>query len=127
MNSTLINKIQLQIIVSLLIGFLSVASLAAAPERSSLRSTSGLPEYYPSEFQKTGIIREVNTDDTLVISGLKYHLTPNTAIHTTNNQFSSRWSLKTGEEVGFTYSDDATNRRTISEIWTLPKGRVVSH
>jgi hypothetical protein len=69
----------------------------------------------------------VNTDDTVVISGLKYHLTANTAIHTTSNRFSSRWSLKTGEEVGFTFSNDAANRRTIGEIWILPKGRVVSH
>jgi hypothetical protein len=127
MNSTLINKIQLQIIVSLLIGLLSVVSLAAAPERSSLRSTSGLPEYYPANFQKTGIIRDVASDDTLVISGLKYRLTPDTKIHTTHNEFSTRWSLKTGEEVGFAFSTNAANQRTISEIWLLPKGRVVSH
>jgi hypothetical protein len=127
MTYTLINKIQLQIIVSLLIGLLSVASLAAAPERSSLRSSSGLPEYYPTNFQKTGIIRDVAQDDTLVISGLKYRLTPDTKIHTTRNEFSSRWSLKKGEEVGFTFTTDASNHRTVSEIWLLPKGRVVSH
>ena len=66
-------------------------------------------------------------DDTLVISGLKYRLTSDTKIHTTRNEFSSRWSLKTGEEVGFSFSTDATNSRTISEIWIMPKGRVVSH
>lgn len=127
MNYTLTNKIQMRIIIGLLVGLLSVASLAATPERSSLRSTSGLPEYYPANYQKTGIIRDVAADDTLVISGLKYRLTSDTKIHTTRNEFSSRWSLKTGEEVGFTFSTNAANHRTISEIWLLPKGRVVSH
>ncbi|MGD8593758.1 MAG: hypothetical protein PVF82_13030 [Gammaproteobacteria bacterium] len=127
MFTKFINKTQLHIMICLLAGLLSTVSLAAPPDRSGLRSTDGLPEYYPGDFQKTGILREVNTDDTVVISGLKYHLTANTAIHTTSNRFSSRWALKTGEEVGFTFSNDAANRRTISEIWTLPKGRVVSH
>jgi hypothetical protein len=117
----------LHILICLLAGLLSTASLAAPPERSALRSTSGLPDYYPSKFQKTGIIREVNVGDTLVISGLKYYLTPDTAIHSTSNQFSSRWALKTGEEVGFSFTSDAANRRTLSEIWILPKGRVISH
>ena len=127
MLTKLINKTQWQILICLLAGLFAVTSLAAPPDRSGLRSTDGLPEYYPDSFQKTGIIREVNQNDSLVISGLKYHLTPDTAIHSTSNRYSSRWVLRTGAEVGFSFNSDAANRRTITEIWILPQGRVVSH
>jgi hypothetical protein len=127
MSSKVINKIPWLTILWLLLGLLSTASLAEPPERSSLRSTSGLPDYYPTNYQKTGIIRDVRVDDTLVISGLKYRLTADTKIHTTRNQFSTRWALKTGEEAGFSFTTDAAGQRTISEIWLLPAGRVVSH
>ncbi len=127
MNRKFIMKTQSQFVIGLLLVAVSMACLAAPPERSGVRSAEGLPEYYPSTFQKTGVIRDVAPDDTLVISGLKYHLTPDTKIHTTRNEFSSRWSLKSGEEVGISFSTDGANRRTISEIWLLPAGRVVSH
>jgi hypothetical protein len=127
MSSKTIINIHLQAMICLLLILFATTSLAAPPERSALRSTSGLPQYYPANYQKTGIIREVPGDDMLIISGLKYQLTPDTKIHTTSNQFSSRWALKTGEEVGFSFTTDAANRRTIAEIWLLPKGRVVSH
>jgi len=122
-----ISKAQWLTLVWLLLGAVSTTSLASPPDRSGLRSTTGLPDYYPSNYQKTGVIRDVHVDDTLIISGLKYKLSPNIQIHTTTNQFSSRWALKTGEEVGFNFSTDAANNRTISEIWIMPKGRVVSH
>lgn len=127
MFQKLMNKTQLQTIAWLLLCVVATASLGAPPERSGLRSTTGLPDYYPTNYQKTGIIRDVLVGDTLIISGLKYQLSPNINIHSTSNQFSSRWVLKTGEEVGFSFTTDAANNRTISEIWVLPKGRVVSH
>jgi len=127
MFKKIITKTQLQTVVWMLLCLVATASLASPPQRSALRSTEGLPEYYPANYQKTGIIRDVLGSDTFVISGLKYQLTADTKIHTTNNQFSSRWALKNGEEVGFSFSTDAANNRTISEIWVFPKGRVVSH
>ena len=127
MANTLFNKIQMLTIVWLAAALLSTASLGAPAQRSALASTSGLPAYYPANFQKTGIVREPPSSNRLIISGLKYQITSSTKIHTLSNQFSSSWSLKNGEEVGFTFTSDAAKNRTISEIWVLPKGSITAH
>ena len=106
--------------------FTAILSTTALAQRASTSAT-GLPSYYPSSYQQAGVIREVNADNTLIISGLKYQISSSTKIHTIGTQFATTWSLKNNEEVGFSFTSDAANNRSISEIWVLPKGSVVLH
>ena len=89
-----------------------------------IRSGSNLPSYYPSSFQATGILSETSTGAGLIISGLSYTLSMNVLIHTTSTEFSSRYALSAGKEVGFSFSDNGGSR-TVSEIWVLPGGTVL--
>lgn len=80
-----------------------------------------LPAYYPSSFQHEGILRDIGTKGTLIVSGNRYTLSPNALIHSLVTQHSSRFALKEGLEVGFTANRDTG---VITEIWILPKGSV---
>jgi hypothetical protein len=106
---------------------MTITCTTALAQRAARSSVSGVPSYYPASYQQTGVIHDVGLDNTLVISGLKYQISSNTKIHTLNTQFATAWSLKTNEEVGFSFSTDASNKRSIDEIWLLPKGSVVLH
>jgi len=120
------NKFHLQSIVGLIAILAMTISTTVLAQRSG-SSISGLPSYYPASYQQTGVIREIRPDNTLIISGLKYHITSTTKIHTVNTQFASTWSLKTNEEAGFSFTTDTASKRSISEIWLLPKGSIVLH
>jgi hypothetical protein len=129
----MVNKILLRSPVwlnALLIAMLSTLTLlstSAMAQRASKPPAGNLPSYYPASYQQTGVIHEIGLDNTLVISGLKYQLSSSTKIHTVTTQFASTWPLKVNEEVGFTFTTDASNKRSISEIWLLPTGSIVLH
>ena len=121
------NKIQWQSILWLVAILTAMVSTTGYAQRAP-SSSSGLPDYYPASYQQTGVIHEVGMNDTLIISGLKYQISSDTKIHTVNTQFATTWSLKSGEEVGFSFTtDDTAKHRSISDIWVLPKGTVVQH
>ena len=119
------NKIQWQSMLWL-VAILTAVSTSVFAQRAP-SSTNSLPDYFPASYQQTGVIHEIGVYDTLIISGLKYQLSSITKIHTVNTQFATPWSLKSGEEVGFSFTTDAANNRSISEIWLLPNGTVVLH
>ena len=43
-------------------------------------------------------------------------------VHALNNNFASKKVLRKGMDVGFHFSNDASKRKVISEIWILPEG-----
>lgn len=100
------------------------ASSPALAQRGSVTPSKTLPAYYPASYQKSGIIRELGSHNTVIISGLKYKLAASAKIHTESKEFASSWVLKSGDEVGFSYSLDASNNKILDEIWVLPKGSV---
>lgn len=122
----MLNKLQSLPAIGLIALLTAILSTTAMAQRAS-SAIKDLPSYYPASFQKTGVIRDVGTDDTLVISGIKYQISPQTKIHTVDSQFASSWSLKTDAEVGFSFATDDAKKRNISEIWLLPKGSVALH
>jgi hypothetical protein len=121
------NKNQLRPILLLSALLCFMASSAAFAQRNDLPAGVTLPAYYPADYQQTGIIRKVQGSGTLIINGQRYYLDAGAKIHTTASQFANSLALKTGEEVGFNYVTDATNKRNINEIWVFPKGTVALH
>jgi len=82
-----------------------------------------LPGYYPSSFQKTGVIEKVGTGGNIVIATAGYQLASNVLVHSPTTEFSSRYDLSAGKEVGFNLAGNG-NSNTITEIWILPAGSI---
>ena len=85
-----------------------------------------LPDYYPASYQQTGFIDQVISSGNIVISSVGYRLATNVLVHSPTTEFSSRYDLSAGKEVGFNFSSSG-NVRTITEIWILPGGSVLVH
>lgn len=84
-----------------------------------------LPEYYPNTFNNEGILQNIEDGgNTLIINATAYKVGHNMKVHTLNNKFSSINSLQKEMELGFIFSDPSAKRKTITEIWVLPKGTV---
>lgn len=110
----------------LAITIISLLSTGTAFGRGqTVTSEGGLPDYYPASFQNTGIISAFS-GSSIVIGGLSYSLSPNVLIHSTMTEFSSRYDLTAGKEVGFTLNSSG-NTQSITEIWILPAGTVRLH
>ena len=89
-------------------------------------SGTQLPDYYPASYQQTGIIDHVNSGGGIVISTVGYRLSSNVLVHSPTTEFSSRYDLSAGKEVGFNFTSNE-NSKTIAEIWILPAGSIMAH
>jgi len=103
---------------------LLVATGSAFGRGLSTEVSAQLPSYYPSSFQKTGVIRNASIVNQLTVDGARYALSSNARIHTVATEHASRFSLAPGLELGFTYDRDASGVRRITEIWILPAGSI---
>lgn len=89
-------------------------------------SNTQLPDYYPATYQQKGFIEQVGSAGNIVISSVGYRLASNVLVHSPTTEFSSRYDLSAGKEVGFNFTS-SNNSRTIAEIWILPAGTVLMH
>ncbi|NOX76098.1 MAG: hypothetical protein GXP17_05685 [Gammaproteobacteria bacterium] len=102
----------------LLIALLSM-STAYAEHTSSSRKPA-LPDDYPKIFPAMGIVMDIDVS-TISIDGSRYTLSISLIVHSPTGK-GSRFDLRKGVEVGFSYSDEPNAPLIISEIWVLPKG-----
>jgi len=101
-----------------ILSFLMLAIIVGA---NNVSADDRLPTYYPATYQETGVIGAIEGNNSLIVGGSPYTLSPNVMIHTSLTQFGSRNSLSAEKKVGFSYIKNAQNRRTITEIWVLPQ------
>ncbi|MDT8403755.1 hypothetical protein [Sulfuriflexus sp.] len=79
------------------------------------------PSYYPSDFQKKGIVRTINAGQKqLIIDGLSYHYQVDLQVHSPTQKYGTVYSLKEGQIIGFSYKEDLNGKRIITEIWVIP-------
>ncbi|HFE32673.1 MAG TPA: hypothetical protein ENJ17_05115 [Gammaproteobacteria bacterium] len=82
---------------------------------------SNLPKYYPSHFDRQGFVRSIVQDGKVMISGVRYTVSPNVRVHTRETRNASIYALREDTEVGIKL--DPSGRNVIA-IWVLPKGSV---
>jgi hypothetical protein len=84
---------------------------------------AGLPHYYPSSFDRQGVISGMGGGE-LFVNARRYQLDPNVRVHSLATEFASRGALKGGAEIGFTTAPGKQGVGKITEIWLLPDGTV---
>jgi hypothetical protein len=101
------------------------STVAAALLTSALAATaSGLPDYYPSQFNGEGIVQQVSNGQ-LIMESRRYSIDSNVRIHTPDTEFSSLGSVPPGTEIGYSLVEKSGNGgRSINEIWVLPPGTI---
>ena len=86
-------------------------------------SSTQLPKYYPTSFQGTGTIHALSSNSiTITGSTDSYSISPNILVHSMSTEFSSRRELRRGKQIGYSFTNGMNNKRTITEIWFLPRG-----
>ena len=79
-----------------------------------------LPDYYPDEFQRAGILNKIDSKSrTATIDGHLYYFSSDLLVHSLSTQFSSVNSLRPSTPVGFGVSRIG-NKYYIDTIWVLP-------
>jgi hypothetical protein len=112
-------------VISLLISI--TMAYAANPSSPAFRGggtpSTQLPSYYPASFQSTGTIHRLSSNSIIVTGSVEsYSLSPNILVHSLSTEFSSRRALRKGQQIGFSFSKGMDKKRTITEIWLLPRG-----
>ncbi len=90
----------------------------AMPQRSNL------PKYYPSRFDRQGIMRSIVEAGKVIISGVRYTVSPNVRVHTLETRNASVYALREDTEVGIKLDPAGRN---VMAIWVLPKGSVAQN
>ena len=83
-------------------------------------NSNSLPSYYPSGFQKTGVLTEIRSQYDWVVDGIGIDVSRNVLVHTLATNFSSLYYIKQGMELGYRKNSDGE----IVELWELPDGTV---
>lgn len=80
-----------------------------------------LPKYYPSRFDRQGIMRSIIEAGKVMIGGVRYSVSPNVRVHTQETRNASVYALREDTEVGIKLDPQGKN---IIAIWVLPRGSV---
>lgn len=79
------------------------------------------PSYYPSGFQRKGVINKVNRGSSqLIVDGLQYSYPISLKVHNLAKESGSTLDLRKGVTIGFSFDKDSKGRHTITEIWEIP-------
>lgn len=109
--------------VSILISGTAMAA-PTAPQTAESESypivIPNAPDYYPKEFQRTGVMRGQLSGRTMVISGLQYYYGVNTKVHSVNSQFVSINGITPDTPLGFSFVVDEQGRHLLTEAWIIP-------
>ena len=76
----------------------------------------GFPEYYPGNFDGSGLINRIAADE-VVINDILFKLSPAVEYHTRTTQNASSAWLKKGQIVG--YINSSSSRREIVSLWLI--------
>ena len=82
--------------------------------------SSSLPSYYPTEFQRLGVLTEVRGQYNWVVDGVQVTVSNNVLVHSLVSNFSSLYSINQGMELGYRRNSAGE----IAEVWQLPDGTV---
>lgn len=96
--------------------------LIASPAALSTESDSSttIPSYYPSHFQKLGVLTEIRSQYDWVVNGISIKVSRNVLVHSLVTNFSSLYAIKQGMELGYRKNSQGE----IAEVWQLPDGTV---
>ena len=81
---------------------------------------STLPDYYPVNFPKQGVLTEIRSQYHWVVNGVQINVSQNVLVHTLASNFSSLYYITLGMELG--YRKNASGE--IEELWELPSGTI---
>lgn len=116
------NKTKLLLILlttSMLLGLQSNVALAASAATSTQASIT-YPAYYPAEFDRKGVVSEVNTGThQVIIEGRQYAYQVDLKVHSPDQKYGSAYNLKAGQTLGFSYTEDQHGKITVTEIWVI--------
>lgn len=94
------------------LAFLLVLSLGAA--------AAPLPDYYPRQFERIGVIDRIDVGEgEIVIHDSLLLLSPGTAVHSPSRQFVLPRELRKGMKIGYELRKNG-GKRFVTEIWILP-------
>ncbi|MDH5324195.1 MAG: hypothetical protein OEZ68_19980 [Gammaproteobacteria bacterium] len=115
-----------------LIALLCAGANATEPRRGSLRLNAPLPAYYPAQFPHSGKITEIESQNSIIINGLRYKLSAYVKVHTKESKYATLGALQAGQELGFktntrSQANSTRDRGEITEMWVLPTGSVKLH
>lgn len=100
------------------LAFLFVLSLGAA--------AAPLPDYYPQQFNRIGVIDRVDVGEgQIVIQDTLLLLSPGTAVHSPSRQFALPRELRKGMKIGYDLRKK-DGKTTVTEIWILPDSHRLS-
>ena len=117
---------RIQILIASVSILMSSTAMAApaAPQAVEIDSypivIPNAPDYYPKEFQRTGVMRGQQSGRTMVISGLQYYYGVNTKAHSVNSQFVSINGITPDTPLGFSFVVDEQGRHLLTEVWIIP-------
>jgi len=107
------------LLAALLASLIGITTAHAKHGSSPMEIT--MPAGYPKAFQAMGVVFDIDAA-TVSINGTRYTLAIDLVVHSPTSSDASRFELREGVEVGFSYSAGTNNRLVISEIWILPPG-----
>ncbi len=88
-------------------------------------SSTIYPDYYPSYFDRSGLVTAIDTDNKQLIFGLvHFDYDQNVKVSTLSSQFGTIESINPGDEIGFS-TKIVNGQLKIIKIWQLPSGTVV--
>lgn len=109
---------------TLLIGLYSnnivMAGTLGSDSGTSTQKGSTYPKYYPSKFQRKGVVSKVNAGARkVVIDGRQYSYKIDLQVHSPTQKYGSAYNLGIGQTLGFSYTEDKNRNRTVTEIWVI--------
>lgn len=94
-----------------------LTSTGVAEEPPPKNPAIELPSYYPKQFHKVGVLRNLSTSTkTLYMNASKFKLKPEVRVYLLNSPMASLAQLKPKMVIGIQY-DDA---KKVTGIWVLP-------
>lgn len=100
------------------LAFLFMLSLGAA--------AAPLPDYYPRQFDRIGIIDRIDVGEgQIVIQDNLLLLSPGTAVHSPSRQFVLPRELRKDMKIGYELRKNG-DKRVVTEIWILPDSHRLS-
>lgn len=82
---------------------------------------ANLPDYYPTAFDRWGVIDRVDLDNhILVVNDRSVHISRDLRVYTANTRFALARSLQPGMKIGFGTTGTRTAGGAVTEVWVLP-------
>lgn len=90
-------------------------------------AAAALPDYYPAQFDRTGVIDNVDLDNgAIAVDDVTVRIARDLRVYTPHTRFATARSLQPGMKIGFGTTGSRALGNAVSEIWVLPADFVSS-